>query len=122
MAEVVKREVAEVKGEVAKVEGEVAEVKAKMDELLGLLRSKGVARTAEAKLLAEVEHGVQWRFAKASPRLCVQYAADCGVCKKEHDKRKRDGVRRAIVRVVVCTRHVPKRVHPMHLRLVRTSL
>ena len=42
MAEVVKRE----------VKGEVAEVKAKMDELLGLLRSKGVARTAEAKLLA----------------------------------------------------------------------
>ena len=49
MAEVVKREV---KGEVAEVKGEVAEVKAKMDELLGLLRSKGVARTAEAKLLA----------------------------------------------------------------------
>lgn len=40
---------AEVKGE---VKGEVAKVEAKMDELLGLLRSKGVARTAEAKLVA----------------------------------------------------------------------
>ena len=57
---------------------------------------------------------MQWRFAKALPRLCVQYAAD--LQKGAQKAKERRSATRDSESCGECTRHVPNRVHPMHVR------